>query len=62
VGGISSSEDALEFIFAGARAVQIGSAVARDLSIFRKVANGIDAYLADKSIVLEEVVGIAHRE
>jgi dihydroorotate dehydrogenase (NAD+) catalytic subunit len=62
VGGISSSEDALEFIFAGARAVQIGSALARDLSIFRKVADGIDSYLAAKSIVLEEVVGIAHRE
>jgi dihydroorotate dehydrogenase (NAD+) catalytic subunit len=62
VGGISSSADALEFMFAGARAVQIGSAVARDLSIFRQVADGIDSYLVAKSMALEGVVGIAHRE
>ena len=62
VGGISSCEDALEFIFAGARAVQIGSAVARNQSVFRQVAQGIDSYLAAKNNVLEEVVGIAHRE
>ena len=62
VGGISSCEDALEFIFAGARAVQIGSAFARNQSVFRQVAQGIDSYLAAKNSVLEEVVGIAHRE
>jgi dihydroorotate dehydrogenase (NAD+) catalytic subunit len=62
VGGISSCEDALEFIFAGARAVQIGSAFARNQSVFRQVAQGIDSYLAAKNDVLEEVVGIAHRE
>jgi dihydroorotate dehydrogenase (NAD+) catalytic subunit len=62
VGGICSSEDALEFIFAGARAVQIGSAVARNLWIFRQVAEGIDSYLAAKRTVFEDVVGIAHRE
>jgi dihydroorotate dehydrogenase (NAD+) catalytic subunit len=62
VGGISSFEDALEFIFAGATAVQIGSAIARNLSVFRQVADGIDSYLAAKSNVLEGVVGIAHRD
>jgi len=45
---------------AGAKAIQIGSAVARDLSIFRSVADGIDRYLARKGITLEDVVGSAH--
>ncbi len=60
VGGVSSYEDALELIMAGAKAIQIGSAVARDLSIFRSVADGIDRYLARKGITLEDVVGSAH--
>ncbi|MGZ4853457.1 MAG: dihydroorotate dehydrogenase [Halobacteriota archaeon] len=61
VGGISNYEDALEFIMAGARAVQIGSAVARDLSIFEHVVVGIDRYLATKGLTLEDAVGIAHK-
>jgi len=60
VGGVSNYEDALEFIMAGANAVQIGSAVAHDLSIFRRVANGIDRFLARKGITLEDAVGRAH--
>jgi len=60
VGGISNYEDALEFIMAGARAVQIGSAVARDLSIFEHVVVGIDRYLAMKGLTLEDAIGVAH--
>jgi len=60
VGGVSSYEDALELIMAGAKAIQIGSAVARDLSIFKRVADGIDRYLARKGITLEDAVGSAH--
>ncbi|MGZ4863384.1 MAG: dihydroorotate dehydrogenase [Halobacteriota archaeon] len=61
VGGICNYEDALEFIMAGARAVQIGSAFARDLSVFEHVAVGIDRYLSTKCISFEDVVGIAHK-
>ncbi|MDD1725399.1 MAG: dihydroorotate dehydrogenase [Euryarchaeota archaeon] len=61
VGGISNYEDALEFIMAGARAVQIGSAVARNLSVFEDVAVGIDRYLSAKRLSFEDVVGIAHK-
>jgi dihydroorotate dehydrogenase (NAD+) catalytic subunit len=60
VGGVGSYEDALELIMAGAKAIQIGSAVARDLSIFQRVANGIDRFLARKGMTLEEAVGSAH--
>ncbi len=61
VGGISNYQDALEFIMAGARAVQIGSAVARDLSIFKQIVAGIDRYLVAKDLTLEDVVGSAHK-
>lgn len=61
VGGIRNYEDALEFIMAGARAVQIGSAVATDLSVFEHVAVGIDRYLSTKGLTLEDAVGIAHK-
>ena len=61
VGGISNYEDALEFLMAGARAVQIGSAVARNLSVFEDVAVGIDRYLSTKRLSFEDVVGIAHK-
>jgi dihydroorotate dehydrogenase (NAD+) catalytic subunit len=61
VGGISNYEDALEFIMAGAMAVQIGSAVASDLSVFEHVAVGIDRYLSTKGLTLEDAVGIAHK-
>ena len=60
VGGVGSYEDALELIMAGAKAIQIGSAVAGDLSIFKRVADGIDRYLARKRMSLEDAVGSAH--
>jgi dihydroorotate dehydrogenase (NAD+) catalytic subunit len=60
VGGVSGPEDALELIMAGAKAVQIGSAVARDLSVFERVVDGIDRFLARKGLTLDDAVGSAH--
>ena len=45
MGGIASAEDALEFIIAGASAVQIGTANFVDPFIWTKVIAGIDDYL-----------------
>jgi dihydroorotate dehydrogenase (NAD+) catalytic subunit len=62
-GGITNWRDALEFILAGAAAVQIGTAVAsKGLSVFRAVARGIDAYLKRKGYKrVNEIVGLSHR-
>lgn len=62
-GGVTSWRDAVEFILAGATAVQIGTAIAlRGLGVFKKVAKGIDAYLKIKGFrSVNEVVGLAHR-
>ncbi len=45
-GGVETWEDAVEFILAGATAVQVGSAIAvKGLSIFREICRGIEKYL-----------------
>jgi dihydroorotate dehydrogenase (NAD+) catalytic subunit len=45
MGGISSAEDAIEFILAGASAIQIGTANFIDPTITLKVVDGIRSYL-----------------
>ncbi len=61
VGGIAQYEDALEFIMAGAHAVQIGSAVANDSTIFEHVSRGIGDYLTRHNTTFGDIIGIAHR-
>jgi len=63
-GGVSNWQDAVEFMLAGAVAVQIGTAIATEgTSVFRKVANGINAYLKRKGLrSVKEIVGLSHRK
>lgn len=62
-GGITSWRDAVEFMLAGASAVQIGTAIAlKGPGVFKAVAGGIDAYLERKGLgSVSEIVGLAHR-
>jgi dihydroorotate dehydrogenase (NAD+) catalytic subunit len=62
VGGIVSSKDAIEYFLAGARAVQIGSAMGtRYLGTFREVNDGLRSYLKKQGFSkIEEIVGLAH--
>jgi len=61
-GGITSWQDAIEFMLAGASAVQIGTAIAfKGLGIFRSITRGIDTYLKKKDVKnVKEIVGLAH--
>ncbi len=61
-GGVYSWRDAVEFLMAGAVAVQIGSAVAdRGLGIFGEVCKGLDEFLEKEGFKsVKELVGIAH--
>jgi len=61
VGGVNDYRSALELIMAGAQAIQLGSAVARDISIFKEISGGISAYLTEKNFNLHDIIGIAHR-
>jgi len=62
-GGIVNWRDAVEFMLAGATAVQIGTAVAlKGPNVFKAVNQGIDAYLKKKCFrSVEEIVGLSHR-
>ncbi len=62
-GGVSSWEDAVEFMLAGASAVQIGSIIGEKwLGAFKDITKGLSSYLAKKGMKsAEELVGIAHK-
>ena len=59
LGGISSATDAVEFLLAGASAVQIGTANFIDPSVSVKVVRGIDDYLVRHGFAsVQEIVGL----
>ncbi len=58
IGGIMSATDALEFILAGATAVQVGTANFLDPSAAQTIAAGIEDYLAKNGIAdVKELIG-----
>lgn len=58
LGGIASADDAIQFILAGARAIQIGTYNFVDPTISMKVIDGISDYLEKNNIdKIEELVG-----
>jgi dihydroorotate dehydrogenase (NAD+) catalytic subunit len=48
VGGIATGEDAVEFLLAGAWAVQVGTALLIDPTAHVEIARGIVGYLREK--------------
>jgi len=62
-GGVTTWKDAVEFLLAGASAIQIGTAIARpDPEVFTDINRGITAYLKKKKYrSVQEIVGQAHR-
>ncbi len=63
VGGISTPDDALEYAMAGARAVEVGTAIAfRGIRVFGELSKGLNQRLDELGIArFEDVVGVAHR-
>jgi dihydroorotate dehydrogenase (NAD+) catalytic subunit len=60
VGGISDWKDAVEVIMAGAKAVQIGSAVGNNINIFNDISSCMEAFLEEKEWKLDDIYGMAH--
>jgi len=50
IGGIMSARDAVEFILAGASAVQVGTAVLADPDVLQRIVKGLDRFMAKKGI------------
>ena len=62
-GGIFTWEDALEYILAGATAIELGSVIGYEgLKAFNQIKSGITRYLEKKGYKnIKEIVGLAHR-
>ncbi len=62
-GGIFSWEDAVEFMLAGASAIQLGSVIGHEgFGAFQKICLGLKRYLERKGMKnLTELVGLAHK-
>lgn len=62
VGGISTAQDVLEFILAGASIVQVGTICFRHPKIFETIINDINAYLEEtQTASLSSLIGKAHQ-
>ena len=63
IGGIMTTSDALEFLLAGASAVQVGTASFIDPQASIKILEGIEKYLLDKGFNdIREIVGYVNRK
>jgi dihydroorotate dehydrogenase (NAD+) catalytic subunit len=62
-GGITNWRDAVEFLLAGASAVQIGTAVAlEEINLFQDVNRGLQTYLTKKEYgSVKDIVGLSHQ-
>jgi len=62
-GGISNWKDAVEYLMAGASAVQIGSAIASyGTSVFNQISEGLRHYLEEKRYrSVSELIGLSHK-
>lgn len=62
-GGISTAEDVLQFMLAGARAVQVGTATFRDPRIMPQIIAELEAYTREHDLPsLAGLVGWCHQE
>jgi dihydroorotate dehydrogenase (NAD+) catalytic subunit len=61
IGGISDLSDVLEFLAAGASAVQIGTANFRDPGVSGRLVDELEAYCRDRDTTVRSLVGRAQR-
>ena len=62
IGGISTWQDALEYIMAGATAVGIGTAWFVNPDVFNGIHNGIKRYVNKNNKNISDLIGKAHEE
>jgi dihydroorotate dehydrogenase (NAD+) catalytic subunit len=61
IGGISTWQDAVEYLLAGATAVQVGTAWFVYPDVFIAMKRGLVNYLAQQSCTVTDLIGKAHR-
>lgn len=57
MGGITTAEDALEFVIAGASAVAVGTASLVDPNAYLEVVDGVEAFCEAEQVAFRELVG-----
>lgn len=59
IGGVACARDALEFLLAGAKAVQVGTASFQDPAAGKRIAEGIRSYSEKHCVSVAELIGKA---
>jgi len=57
IGGVATAEDAIEFMLAGASAVQVGTASFADPLASKRALDGLERYCAERGIAARELIG-----
>jgi dihydroorotate dehydrogenase (NAD+) catalytic subunit len=57
IGGIATAEDAIEFLLAGATAIQVGTANFADPTASKKVLDGLASYCAARELGARDLIG-----
>jgi dihydroorotate dehydrogenase (NAD+) catalytic subunit len=58
IGGISTAEDALEFLLAGATAIQVGTANFYEPTASEQIIQGMQTYLRDQNeLCIRDIIG-----
>lgn len=60
IGGISIWQDAVEYLLAGAAAVQVGTAWFVYPDVFVEIHKGLEKYLARENLTVRDLIGMAH--
>lgn len=63
VGGVTKWQDVIEFLLAGATAIQVGTAIYKQgLKIFKELVRGLQRYMEKEGFKnVKDLIGIAHR-
>jgi dihydroorotate dehydrogenase (NAD+) catalytic subunit len=61
IGGVSTLQDTLEFLMAGASAVQIGTANFSDPMAAKRILDGLAAHCREQNLSVGDLVGVARR-
>jgi len=62
IGGISQLSDVLEFLAAGAAAVQVGTANFKEPGVSARLVEELEAYCEERGVTVASLVGRAHRQ
>jgi dihydroorotate dehydrogenase (NAD+) catalytic subunit len=61
IGGVATWKDALQYVLAGAQAVQVGTAAFVNPRVCPEIIAGLERFCAMRRVTIRELVGAAHR-